>query len=223
MTNDPYAVLGVSKGASQEEIKAAYRELVKKYHPDKYVGNPLADLAEEKLQEINEAYDLLTKGYSGAQTGSSGTAYGPGSSHYAGAQGSQTYGNYSAEGQYSYSSQSSSGDYFTVRQALDRNDLQTAHTILINMRDRTAEWYFLSGVLSYKMGYVPDALSYVQQAMGMDPNNQEYRSIYAQMTMTPSGNLYQRRSDQQGYGQNQSADDLCNILPFCFCMSPFCC
>ena len=59
---NPYEVLGVKEGASDEEIKKAYRELVKKYHPDKYVNNPLADLAAEKMKEINDAYDALTKG-----------------------------------------------------------------------------------------------------------------------------------------------------------------
>lgn len=58
---DPYEVLGVSRGASDEEIKKAYRELVRKYHPDNYTNNPLADLAQEKMKEINEAYDAITK------------------------------------------------------------------------------------------------------------------------------------------------------------------
>jgi len=56
---DPYEVLGVRKGASKEEIKRAYLELVKKYHPDKFADNPLKELAEEKLKEINEAYNIL--------------------------------------------------------------------------------------------------------------------------------------------------------------------
>ena len=61
MVNDPYEVLGVKPGASEAEIKTAYKNLVKKYHPDKYQGNPLADLAEEKLQEVNEAYDMTIR------------------------------------------------------------------------------------------------------------------------------------------------------------------
>ena len=69
---NPYEVLGVKEGASEEEIKAAYKELVKKYHPDKYVNNPLADLAEQKLQEVNEAYDMLMK------NGTAGGSYGSG-------------------------------------------------------------------------------------------------------------------------------------------------
>ena len=71
--NNPYEVLGVKPGASEAEIKAAYKELVKKYHPDKYVDNPLADLAEEKMQEINEAYDALMKRGS---AGAGGQSYG---------------------------------------------------------------------------------------------------------------------------------------------------
>ena len=57
---DPYSVLGVSANASDEEIKKAYRDLVKKYHPDKYRDSDLKDLADEKLRTINKAYDEIT-------------------------------------------------------------------------------------------------------------------------------------------------------------------
>ena len=60
MTN-PYEVLGVSPSATDEDIKKAYRELAKKYHPDNYADSPLADLAEQKMKEVNEAYDEINR------------------------------------------------------------------------------------------------------------------------------------------------------------------
>lgn len=75
---DPYEVLGVSKNASQDEIKAAYRKLAKQYHPDRYIGNPLADLAAEKFKEINEAYESLTGGNAGSSYQSSSSYQGAG-------------------------------------------------------------------------------------------------------------------------------------------------
>ena len=57
--SDPYKVLGVSPTATDEQVKEAYRALAKKYHPDQYSGSPIADLAGEKMKEINEAYEIL--------------------------------------------------------------------------------------------------------------------------------------------------------------------
>ena len=75
--NDPYKILGVPEDASDEEIKKAYRELARKYHPDNYHDNPLEDLAQEKMKEINAAYEQITKERaSGRRTGG---AYGGGS------------------------------------------------------------------------------------------------------------------------------------------------
>ena len=61
MLNNPYEVLGISPNASNDEVKKAYRDLSRKYHPDSYVDNPLADLAEEKFKEVQEAYDQIMK------------------------------------------------------------------------------------------------------------------------------------------------------------------
>lgn len=73
---DPYEVLGVSPQATDAEVKAAYREMARKYHPDNYGDNPLSDLAQEKMQEINEAYDTIVR----MRQGGGGSA--GGSSHY---------------------------------------------------------------------------------------------------------------------------------------------
>ena len=58
---NPYEVLGISPNATDEEVKAAYRQMARKYHPDNYTDNPLSDLAQEKMQEINEAYDTIAR------------------------------------------------------------------------------------------------------------------------------------------------------------------
>ncbi len=71
---NPYEVLGVSENADEETIKKAYKELVKKYHPDRYINNPLADLAAEKMKEINKAYDMITNKRTATNTGYS-TSY----------------------------------------------------------------------------------------------------------------------------------------------------
>ena len=78
---NPYEVLGIKPNATDAEIKTAYRNLVKKYHPDKHQDNPLSELAEEKLREINEAYEMLTNGsYAGnqayARAGNAQSSYG---------------------------------------------------------------------------------------------------------------------------------------------------
>ena len=118
---DPYSVLGVSQSASDDEIKKAYRELARKYHPDNYQNNPLADLAEEKMKEINEAYDAITKQRAG---GSYGGAYQTG---------------YSAGGA------GSNPTYARVRNLINAGDLSGAERLLYEVPQKSGEWYFLSG------------------------------------------------------------------------------
>ena len=77
---NPYEVLGVSENADEETIKKAYKELVKKYHPDRYINNPLADLAAEKMKEINKAYDMITNKRTATNTGTSTSSTGYSSS-----------------------------------------------------------------------------------------------------------------------------------------------
>ena len=69
---NPYEVLGVSPSASAEEIREAYMKLVKKYHPDRYQDSDLKKQAEDKMKQINAAYDQLTKKQNTGGPGSSG-------------------------------------------------------------------------------------------------------------------------------------------------------
>ncbi|MBQ9707686.1 MAG: J domain-containing protein [Firmicutes bacterium] len=200
---NPYEVLGVSENASEEEIKKAYKELVKKYHPDKYQDNPLADLAEEKLQEINEAYDMIIKQ---KQSGSGSSGYGYG---------------YSSGGSSSYSSGSGSSgtpDYMQIRRYLDANNLVGAETMLNSTRDRSAEWFFLAGMLSYKKGWYDDAMNKLQTATRMAPSNTEYKQTYARLVSM--GGQYQNQAYGKGYGNN---DDMCCQALQCYICADCCC
>ena len=166
--NDPYKILGVPETASDEEIKKAYRELARKYHPDNYHDNPLEDLAQEKMKEINAAYEQITKERASGRRGGSGSYYGGAS--YGGA----SYGGYSGySGSRSYSGQSSVLQQ--VRMAINTGNISRAEALLANYSDHNAEWNFLKGVVCYRRGWMDEALRYYRTAVQMDPGNAEYQ------------------------------------------------
>ena len=164
--NDPYQILGVSESASDEEVKKAYRELARKYHPDNYHDNPLADLAQEKMKEINAAYEEITRKRSGGGGYARG-GYG-GYQQYAG----QSYGGQSYGGQQYRSSRSVLQQ---VRIAIQSGDISRAEALLANYNDHNAEWNFLRGAVCYRRGWMDEAKRYYQTACQMEPGNAEYR------------------------------------------------
>ena len=160
---DPYQVLGVPSTATDEEVKKAYRNLARKYHPDNYHDNPLADLAQERMKEINEAYEeIQTQRKRGASAGSYGTS--------SGYTGGASYG-YGGYGGY----QSYAGPYQRVRMAILQNDLNLAEELLNAMTDHDAEWSFLKGAICYRRGWLDEARRYYQTAVTMAPDNPEYQ------------------------------------------------
>ena len=154
---DPYQVLGVPSTATDEDVKKAYRDLARKYHPDNYHDNPLADLAQERMKEINEAYEAVQSQRKAARAGG-----------YSGG-----YGGYQAGYQSGY--QSGGSRYQRIRMAISQGNLNLAEELLNAMTDHDAEWSFLKGAICYRRGWLDEARRYYQNAVNMDPDNQEYQ------------------------------------------------
>lgn len=204
---NPYEILGVPRNASDEQIKEAYKELVKKYHPDKYQDNPLADLAEDKLQEINEAYDKIMN-----ERGSSYSYSNQSYSDHSYASGGNS--------QQSYSDQAGAavGDFMQVRRNIDAGNLAAAESILNSYNDRSAEWFFLSGVVASRKGWYDEAVSKLETACRMEPTNMEYRRHLA--SLRGHGGQYQNTAAGKGYGD--SGDMCCKALQ-CYICADCCC
>ena len=153
---DPYKVLGVSRDASDEEVKKAYLALARKYHPDKYTDTDLADLAAEKMKEVNAAYDAIQQMRARGDSGRSSTG-GYGEAREAGATGG--------------------GDYAYIRRLINAGDIDSARNMLegIAPADRGAEWNFLMGCVEVRYRRYADAARYLDEACRADPYNTEYR------------------------------------------------
>lgn len=184
MTGNPYEVLGISPDASDDEVKSAYRELARKYHPDNYSNNPLSDLAEDKMQEINQAYDQIVQMRS---RNSGGSQYASGSS--------------------------GSTRFFDIRNMINSGRIIDAETLLdgIPASSRDAEWYFLKGSVLYKKGWLEDAYTHFQNAARMDPNNMEYRAAFNQMNMQRRTGGYRTVGNRTQQG-GCSGCDMCTGL-----------
>lgn len=198
---NPYKVLGVSENASQEEIRAAYLELVKKYHPDKYTDNPLKDLAGEKLKEINQAYEMLTKKQTAGNGGYNASSSG-------------TYGSYNTGNSYSRPGGGTaySGPFATefarARSFINQNNLTAARSILDNVSVHNAEWNYLYGVIYLRQGAYEKAFSCISRAYEAEPDNAEYRNAY--LSLNNSGRTYQRNTN--GNIDTSPCCDICSIL-----------
>ena len=197
--NNPYEVLGVSPDASDEEIKKAYRDLAKKYHPDNYANSPLADLAEQKMKEINEAYDQINSmRQKGKGTGSTGSAG-------------------------SYSSNGSSSQFYSVRIYIQRNMIKEAEQVLDSTPEgsRTAEWHYLKGMCAFRKGWSNQANEFFTTACNMDPNNQEYRAAMNNINGQRSYN-YGGYNTANGTPANSTGCSCCDICAAYMCADCLC-
>lgn len=159
---DPYKILGVSPYDTDEKIKSAYRDLAKKYHPDNYNNGSESDIAEEKMKEINEAYDQIMAERRKKRSG-----------------------NYSSYTSYN----DANNNYRDIRNMIMSGRISNAEQILdgIPIEQRNAEWHFLKGTIFYKKGWLEEAYNYFNKACNMDPQNSEYRSALNQINNQRSG------------------------------------
>lgn len=206
MIANPYEVLGVSPKASNDEVKKAYRELSRKYHPDSYANNPLADLAEEKFKEVQEAYDQIMKQREG------------GYSYQSAGQG---------QGYSSASSNQETVELQAARNYINARRFREALNVLSNIPNRSAMWYYYSSIANMGIGNNLVAVDHAKQAAAMEPNNMEYVNYANQMQFR--GQHYQTTGygyGRQSYGTGNlccdfwCADTLCECMggDLCSCM-----
>ena len=178
---NPYSVLGVERGASDEEIKKAYRNLSRKYHPDANINNPNKAQAEEKFKEIQAAYNQIMDE---RQNGSYSNSY---SDNY-----SYGYNSYGSQGAGSVEMQAAA-NYINARQ------FAAAMNVLYSIPDsgRNGQWYFFASVASQGLGNLNDAREYISRAIALEPSNFRYRQF--EQSINFSSNWYENRSASYGY------------------------
>ena len=210
MIDDPYKVLGVSPGASDEEIKQAYRRLAKQYHPDRNPGDPVAA---KKMQEVNAAYEQIKNPDACRRTAQSGY-------------GGQSYGGYGGfgydpfGGAWQRQQQSYSGDQYqqAAYQYIRFGRYREALNVLSGVQEKDARWYYLSALANDGLGNQVTALEHIKRAVSMEPDNMEY--LQAMEDIQNGGAAYRRQAGNfRGFQVRGGLWQLC----LCWVFQLFCC
>ena len=197
MIDDPYKVLGVSRDASDDEIKRAYRQLAKQYHPDR---NPGDTEAAKKMQQINAAYEQIKNPEKAQQ--SAGYGYNP-------------YGS-----QRTYSQQTDGDGYLQAAVNYIRyGRYREALNVLAGCTERSAKWYYLSAIANDALGNQVTALEHAKRAVSMAPDNPEYLRLLS--AIEHGGATY--REQAGNYRGFTMRGDPCASLCLCWLFQLFCC
>ncbi len=225
-----YRILGVSPYASDEEIKRAYRNLAKKYHPDRYADSPLAQEASEKMKEINNAYDAIMQD---RKNNANASCQPPPYEPYR--EKSTSYHSYQKEGSYQdpykdpfkdrsddpFFHQDVKSEYVQVRLLIGAGKIKEAEMLLNTIPSvaRDADWYYFMGLIALRKGRLEEYRNYIATAYAMNPTNEVYKNVYESVN-------HQRKFNRvSGYGwggkDNFFMDFLCDACNICCDSIPY--
>ena len=205
-------ILGISRNASDDEVKKAYRALCRKYHPDANINKPNAEEAAAKFTEVQQAYDQIMEERKNGGAAAGFGRYGTG------------FGGYKA----GRTAAPGGSDEYSLRMQAAANYINTRHfrealNVLSSISQRTAEWYYLSAVANAGIGNNYAAAEQAKTAASMDPSNPAYRNLVQQL----SYGTYRYDSMSENYGGQRGMGGCCSdfvcFSVLCPCFNPFGC